>query len=290
MIRSMTGFGSAVSEVDNKIITAEVRSVNSKFLDLNLRLPSNYKDKELELRNELSKELERGKIDITVTIEYSDDSTKVSINKDLIKAYFDELKSLDADYKISSSDYLNIIMRFPEVFNVEKREVDEKEWEQIKAVIYKAKQAYQLFRDDEGKVLEKDLKDRINTISKLFSGVEKLEGPRTEAVRKRLNVSLEEFINANNIDRNRLEQEMIYYIEKNDISEEKTRLKSHCDYFISSINEPASNGKKLSFISQEIGREINTIGSKANDAGIQKLVVEMKDELEKIKEQLMNVI
>lgn len=290
MIRSMTGFGSAVSEIDNKIITAEVRSVNSKFLDLNLRLPSNYKDKELELRNELSKELERGKIDITVTVAYSDDSTKVSINKDLIKAYFDELKSLDADYKISSSDYLNIIMRFPEVFNVEKREVDEKEWEQIKAVIYKAKQAYQIFRNDEGKVLEKDLKERLDSISKLLSGVEKLEGPRTEAVKKRLNAALEEFINTNNIDRNRLEQEMIYYIEKNDISEEKTRLKSHCDYFISSINELTSNGKKLSFISQELGREINTIGSKANDAGIQKLVVEMKDELEKIKEQLMNVI
>src|SRR5258708_7595373 len=145
MIRSMTGFGSAVSAIDNKIITAEIRSVNSKYLDLTLRLPADYKDKDLELRNELSKELERGKIDITVAIEYSDDSTRVSINKNLIRAYFDELKSLDADYKISSSDYLGIIMRFPEVFNVEKREVDEKEWSQVKEVIEKAKQEYLSF-------------------------------------------------------------------------------------------------------------------------------------------------
>jgi uncharacterized protein (TIGR00255 family) len=290
MIRSMTGFGIAVSELDNKIITVEMRSVNSKFLDLNLRLPSSYKDKDLELRNELSKELERGKIDIAVTIEYSDDFTKVSINKTLIKAYFDELKSLDADYKISSSDYLNIIMRFPEVFNVEKREIDEEEWSQIKKVIDQAKKAYLLFRDTEGKALETDLKNRLKTISKLLEGVEKLEGPRAEAVRKKLTSSLEEFIKAGNIDRNRLEQEMIYYIEKIDISEEKTRLKSHCDYFISSMNEPTSNGKKLGFIAQEIGREINTIGSKANDAEMQKIVVDMKDELEKIKEQLMNVI
>jgi len=290
MIRSMTGFGSAVSEIDNKIITVEMRSVNSKFLDLNLRLPSSYKDKDLELRNELSKELERGKIDISVAIEYSDDSTKVSINKNLIKAYFDELKSLDSDYKISSSDYLNIIMRFPEVFNVEKREVDEEEWAQIKKVIDEAKKAYLLFRDTEGKALEKDLKERINTISKLLTGIEKLEPLRSEAVRKKLTASLEEFIAADKLDRNRLEQEMIYYIEKIDISEEKTRLKTHCDYFISSMNEATSNGKKLGFIAQEIGREINTIGSKANDAGMQKYVVDMKDELEKIKEQLMNVI
>ncbi len=267
-----------------------MRSVNSKFLDLNLRLPSSYKDKDLELRNELSKELERGKIDIYVTIEYSEETTKVTINKTLIKAYFDELKSLDADYKISSSDYLNIIMRFPEVFNTEKREVDENEWSQIKTVIDQTKKAYLLFRDTEGKALENDLKNRISVISKLLSGVEKFEASRAEAVRKKLTSSLEEFIKAANIDRNRLEQEMIYYIEKNDISEEKTRLKSHCDYFISSMNEPTSNGKKLSFIAQEIGREVNTIGSKANDAEMQKHVVDMKDELEKIKEQLMNVI
>lgn len=290
MIRSMTGFGSAVSEIENKIITAEIRSVNSKFLDLNLRLPSTYKDKDLELRNELSKELERGKIDISVSIEYSDDSTKVSINKNLIKAYFDELKSLDADYKISSSDYLNIIMRFPEVFNVEKRVIDEAEWSQVKKVIEEAKKAYLLFRDTEGKALETDLKNRIKTIDTLLAAVEKLEGPRSEAVRKKLTSSLEEFIAAGKIDRNRLEQEMIYYIEKIDISEEKTRLKTHCDFFIASVNEPASNGKKLGFIAQEIGREINTIGSKANDAEMQKIVVDMKDELEKIKEQLMNVI
>jgi uncharacterized protein (TIGR00255 family) len=290
MIRSMTGFGSANSEGDNKIIMAEIRSVNSKFLDLTLRLPSNYKEKELELRHELSKELERGKIDISVTIEQSSETVKVNINKSLIKAYFDELKTLDKDYKISSTDYLNIIMRFPEVFKVEEKMVDEKEWEEILQVVKKAKDNYNSFRDAEGKALEKDLKERIRIISSLLAGIEKLEGPRTEAVRKRLSSSLEEFVNANNIDRNRLEQEMIYYIEKTDISEEKTRLKTHCDYFLKTMHEDASSGKKLSFISQEIGREINTIGSKANDAEMQKLVVGMKDELEKVKEQLMNVI
>jgi uncharacterized protein (TIGR00255 family) len=290
MIRSMTGFGNAVNEVKNKTITVEIKSVNSKFFDLSLRLPMAYKDKDLELRSELAKELERGKVDVNFVIDSPDSFKRVSINSSLVKAYYDELKSLSKDLQINTTDYLGLILKLPEVLNADKVTGDEEEWKQLMKTMDKALKAFQSFRKKEGESIEKDMKERIRQIELRLKNIEKLEPERITGLRKKLSLSLEEFISANNIDRNRFEQELIFYIEKLDISEEKVRLRSHCEYFLKTMDETASNGKKLAFITQEIGREINTIGSKANDAGIQKFVVEMKDELEKIKEQILNVL
>jgi uncharacterized protein (TIGR00255 family) len=290
MIRSMTGFGNAVAEAGNKTITVEIKSVNSKFFDLSLRLPLAYKEKDLELRSELAKELERGKIDVSFVIDSPDVLKKVSINTGLVKAYHAELKSLSDDLQLKTTDYLGMILRMPEVLNADKTTADEKEWKQLKSTLDKALKAFQSFRKKEGESIEKDMKERIRQIESRLKSIEKLEPERITGIRKKLSTGLEEFISSNNIDRNRFEQELIFYIEKLDISEEKVRLRSHCDFFLKTMDEAATNGKKLAFITQEIGREINTIGSKANDAGIQKFVVEMKDELEKIKEQILNVL
>jgi len=290
MIRSMTGFGTSVAEHGNKTITVEIKSVNSKFFDLSLRLPSAYKDKDLELRSELAKDLERGKVDISIIIDSPDVSKKTSINAPLAKAYFEELKSLNNDFKLDTADYLSIILKMPEVLSVEKTTGDDEEWKQLKTTLAKALKAFQEFREKEGASIEKDMNERVRQIEIRLKEIEKIEPVRLTNLRKKLSGSLEEFIQANNIDRNRFEQELIFYIEKIDISEEKVRLRTHCEYFLSTVKEKSSNGKKLAFITQEIGREINTIGSKANDAAMQKHVVEMKDELEKIKEQILNVL
>lgn len=290
MISSMTGFGNAVVENGDKIITAEIKSVNSKFFDLSLRLPAAYKDKDLEIRSELAKSLERGKVDVSLVIESHVVQKKISINTPLLKAYYDELKSLNDELHLNTTDYLGLILRMPEVLNAEKSVGDEEEWNLLKKVLDNALQAFQSFRKKEGATIEKDMKERIRSIDGLLISIEKLEPGRLTALRKKISGNLEEFIQSNNIDRNRFEQELIFYIERLDISEEKIRLRSHTDYFLKTMNENTSNGKKLAFITQEIGREINTIGSKANDAGIQKLVVEMKDELEKVKEQILNVL
>ncbi|MCX6290686.1 MAG: YicC family protein [Bacteroidetes bacterium] len=290
MIRSMTGFGNAVAEIGNKTITVEIKSVNSKFFDLSLRLPSAYKDKDLEIRSELSKELERGKVDVSILLDSPDAPKRTSINVPLVKAYYEELKTLTNDLNISKPDYLALILKMPEVLNTDKTTGDEKEWKQLKKTMEEALQSFHSFRKKEGESIEKDMKERVREIEKRLKEIEKLEPERMTGYRKKLTGSLEEFIQSNNIDRNRFEQELIFYIEKIDISEEKVRLRSHCEYFLKTMSEPTSNGKKLAFITQEIGREINTIGSKANDAGMQKLVVEMKDELEKIKEQILNVL
>ena len=215
---------------------------------------------------------------------------KISINTPLLKAYYDELKSLNDELHLNTTDYLGLILRMPEVLNAEKSVGDEEEWNLLKKVLDNALQAFQSFRKKEGATIEKDMKERIRSIDGLLISIEKLEPGRLTALRKKISGNLEEFIQSNNIDRNRFEQELIFYIERLDISEEKIRLRSHTDYFLKTMNENTSNGKKLAFITQEIGREINTIGSKANDAGIQKLVVEMKDELEKVKEQILNVL
>jgi uncharacterized protein (TIGR00255 family) len=286
----MTGFGNAVAETGTKTITVEIKSVNSKFFDLSLRLPLAYKDKDLELRSELAKELERGKVDVSFVVDSPETLKKVSVNAPLIKAYYAELKSIDNELQLGTTDYLGLILRMPEVLNADKMTADEEEWKQLRNTLDKALKAFQSFRKTEGESIEKDMKERIKQIETRLKEIEKLEPERIASLRKKLSVSLEEFISSNNIDRNRFEQELIFYIEKLDISEEKVRLRSHCDYFLKTMNEAASNGKKLAFITQEIGREINTIGSKANDAGIQKFVVEMKDELEKIKEQILNVL
>jgi len=291
MIKSMTGFGKSVTEIPGKKITIEIRSLNSKSFDLNLRLPYLYKEKELELRGDLSKQIERGKLDITIFTESTQETSPVVINKTLAKRYYQELKELSKEIEGEDKNFLSLVLKMPEVMKSEKEiaELDKNEWAQVKEAIGKALEAFQKFRSDEGKVLEKEFKTRIDTIAKLLKDVVSNDAKRIKNIRTRIEKNLDELVEKEKIDKNRLEQELIYYIEKLDITEEKLRLKTHLDYFLKTMQEP-SGGRKLGFISQEIGREINTIGSKANDASIQKFVVEMKDELEKIKEQLLNVL
>src|SRR3989344_4559788 len=290
-MKSMTGFGKATAEIPGKKVTVEVRSLNSKQLDLNLRLPYLYKEKELELRADISKQIERGKVDITVLTEATQDSLPVAINKTLAKTYYKELKSLSEELGESNQNLLSLVVKMPDVMKAEREvvELDEAEWKQIKATVDKAIDAFQKFRDDEGKTLSNEFTNRIGLIDNLLVEVVKMDAARVENIRSRIKNSLAEVIEKEKIDQNRFEQELVYYIEKLDITEEKLRLKTHIDYFLNTMKE-AGSGRKLGFISQEIGREINTIGSKANDATVQKLVVQMKDELEKIKEQLLNVL
>ncbi|MGQ0827034.1 MAG: YicC/YloC family endoribonuclease [Bacteroidota bacterium] len=290
-LKSMTGFGKAITEIPGKKVTVEVRSLNSKGLDLNLRIPYIYKEKELELRADISRQLERGKVDLTVYTESTEESLPVSINTKLAKTYYKELKSLSEELNESGKDLLSIIVKMPDVMKAEREtaELDEEEWKQVKLTINKAIEAFQGFRSDEGKTLLKEFESRISIISSLLLEVVTLDGLRIQNIKERIKTNLAEAIDKEKIDHNRFEQELIYYIEKLDITEEKLRLKTHLDYFTKTMQEPAS-GRKLGFISQEIGREINTIGSKANDSGIQKIVVQMKDELEKIKEQMLNVL
>jgi uncharacterized protein (TIGR00255 family) len=291
MIKSMTGFGKSVTEIPGKKVTVEVRSLNSKALDLNLRLPYIYKEKELGLRSDISKQIERGKIDLTVFTESNQETLPVAINKTLAKTYYRELKALSEELNENSTNLLALVVKMPEVMKAEREvvELDEAEWEQVKMAVDRAIEAFQKFRSDEGKILANEFQTRIGIIYALLEDVVKMDSSRVENVRTRIKNNIAEFVEKEKIDQNRFEQELIYYIEKLDITEEKLRLKTHLDYFMNTMQEPAC-GRKLGFISQEIGREINTIGSKANDAGVQKLVVQMKDELEKIKEQLLNVL
>lgn len=287
----MTGFGKFATEIPGKKIAVEIRSLNSKSLDLNLRLPYLYKEKELELRSDISKQIERGKVDFTLYMEIVQESLPVSINADLVKGYYRELKNLSEQLGENNTDILPIVLKMPEVMKPEKEvaELSDDEWQQVKKTVDNAIAAFQKFRQDEGKVLEKDFLGRVGIIRELLAEVEQKDGKRVEGIKARIKNNIEEVVEKEKMDKNRFEQELIYYIEKLDITEEKLRLKTHLDYFLNTISEPSS-GRKLGFISQEIGREINTIGSKANDADIQKIVVRMKDELEKIKEQLLNVL
>ena len=283
----MTGFGKAVLELPGKKITVEVRSLNSKQLDLNLRVPSLYREKEAELRSEISKTVERGKVDLGIYSESTGEASAVSVNLPLAKNYYQELKTLAKELNEKNDHLLPIVVKMPDVFRNERQELDEKEWKEVAGTVSAALAAFNVFRADEGKTLKKELLGRIDAITGLLEEVKKLDEKRIPAVRERLQKSVDEL--KEKVDQNRFEQELIYYIEKFDITEEKVRLLTHCEYFRKTIEE-ASSGRKLGFISQEIGREINTIGSKANDAGIQKLVVQMKDDLEKVKEQLLNVL
>jgi uncharacterized protein (TIGR00255 family) len=290
-LKSMTGFGKAVSEIPGKKVTVEVRSLNSKQLDLNLRIPYYYKEKELELRTEIGKQLERGKVDISVYTESTLETLPIALNKELAKTYYKELKSLSEELNETNNDLLALALKMPDVMKAEREvvELDEAEWKLVKSVVDKAIEAFQKFRDDEGKSLSAEFSMRISIIERLLAEIITFDAARVSNIKTRIKNNLEEVIDVNKIDQNRFEQELIYYIEKLDITEEKLRLKTHLDYFIATMKEPAA-GRKLGFISQEIGREINTIGSKANDAEMQKLVVQMKDELEKIKEQMLNVL
>ncbi len=287
----MTGYGKAEGEFHSKKISIEVKSLNSKQLDLNLRVPSAYKEKELDLRNEISREMVRGKVDFTISLDTPDDLMQANINPAMIKSYYQKISDLSTELRLSvPEDIISTLIRMPDALKLEKQVISEKEWKFLFENVMKALGNLNEFRMQEGRALEKDLTDRIYLIDHLSYSLEPFETQRIEKLKLRIKNNLFEIIPKDTIDQNRFEQEMIYYIEKLDITEEKVRLNNHCSYFIETLNEPESNGKKLGFIAQEIGREINTIGSKANDVDIQKIVISMKDELEKIKEQLNNVL
>lgn len=286
MIYSMTGYGKATAECSDKKITIEIRSLNSKTLDLNTRIPYLFKEKELEIRKILSEKLQRGKVDFSIHTEANGDTKSQSVNSEIIKAYIEEFKQITPD--ASDAELLSIVMRLPDVMAFTSHEIDEDEWETISKLIVEATDNLNEFRLTEGKVLEKDFIQRIQNIVDLLQQVKPFEKERLETIKERFVKNLEE-LNVD-YDQNRYEQEMIFYLERLDITEEKVRLKNHCDYFIETLESPESEGKKLGFICQEIGREINTLGSKSNNSGMQKIVVQMKDELEKIKEQMLNIL
>lgn len=285
----MTGFGKASIEFDTKTVHVEIRSLNSKGADINLRLSSIYRNFELELRNEISKQLERGKIDVSIYVESKQEETPVEINSLLAKAYKHKLQNLATELNEPLTDVLHQVLKMPDVLKSERNQADENEWKQIKQAINQAISQLNNFRDIEGLSLKKDFEERLAKINSCLNDLKTLDEKRLSTIKARIRTNLYEVISKDKIDENRFEQELIYYIEKLDINEEKVRLQTHLDYFLSTMIEPSA-GRKLNFIAQEIGREINTIGSKANDAHIQKLVVLMKDELEKIKEQCNNVL
>jgi len=285
MIQSMTGYGKSVLQLPSKKISIEVKSLNSKNLDLNTRMPSLYREKELGIRKLIASKLERGKVDFSLYMEITGEETSTQINKTVVKQYIKQLKDVvDGD----ETELLKMAIRLPDAVTTERDEMDEDEWDEIAAEINTALDKIQQYRLDEGKSLESEFFDRVKNIADLLDEVIAMDPERIEGVRERLHKGVAEL--KEKVDENRFEQELVFYIEKFDITEEKVRLKNHLDYFISALNSDDSNGKKLGFISQEMGREINTIGSKSNYAPMQKLVVQMKDELEKIKEQLLNVL
>ncbi len=291
MIKSMTGYGKAIAETPQKKITIEIKSLNSKQLDLNTKLPWLYKEKEPEIRNLISQRLDRGKIDFSIFFDMLDDEVVTVINKSAVRKYYDQFREIAADLNINLDDQIfTAIMKLPDTLKTEKPEMPESEWDLVRNKINESITMLDLYRIEEGKSIMIDLKKCIGKILSFLEKIETFEEGRIIKIREKLKSILEENLNSENIDKNRFEQELIFYLEKYDINEEKVRLKTHCDYFIDTTSTPAPNGKILNFITQEIGREINTIGSKANDASIQKLVVMMKDELEKIKEQTLNVL
>ncbi|MBN1952859.1 MAG: YicC family protein [Bacteroidales bacterium] len=291
MMLSMTGYGKTVCELPTRQVTIEIKSLNSKQLDIYTRLPNLYKEKELELRNLISKYLIRGKVEFNITYETTDASSNARINFPLVKEYYAQLKGLTEELGAENDDALmQIIMRFPDALMAEKEELSDQEWSVIQTKIEEALLKMIEFRKREGQALRNDILMRIDTILELQEKIKPLEKDRIERIKEKLNSSLGIIQDQEKIDSNRYEQELIYYLEKIDITEEEVRLSNHCKFFKEVSEEKDPSGKKLSFISQEIGREINTLGSKANHSDIQRLVVMMKDELEKIKEQLMNVL
>ncbi len=285
----MTGFGKSEATLENKKITVEVKSLNSKQADVNMRIPSIYREKELQLRKNIQQSLERGKIDCSVYVENTGSESNYQLNSSLIQNYYTQLQALDFVDQ-DKVDYMSILMRMPDVMKNERSTLDEEEWIQLEGAVNNALEAINNFRDQEGKSLELELTTRVQNIENLLLKVEDFEEERVQKVRDRITGNIEEAIDKASIDENRLEQEIIFYIEKLDVTEEKVRLKTHCEYFMKTLNGKAGQGRKLGFIAQEMGREINTLGSKANHSDIQKIVVNMKDELEKIKEQVLNVL
>ena len=286
MIQSMTGFGKATLQLPTKKITVEVKSLNSKGLDLNVRTPSVYREMELGLRNQIALALERGKIDFSIFIENTAEQTSTKVNVPIVKAYINQLKAVYAD--ADETELMKMAVRMPDALKTERDEIDETDWTQIQTVITEALQNILTFRKDEGASLEKEFQLRIGNIRQYMTDALALDPERVKAIKERLQTAISEL--KVNVDENRFEQELIYYLEKLDITEEKVRLTNHLDYFLETIKGTEANGRKLGFITQEMGREINTMGSKSNHAQMQKLVVMMKDELEKIKEQVLNVL
>jgi TIGR00255 family protein len=291
MIKSMTGFGKVECALENKTISIVIRSVNSKQLDILFHLPLKYRDYEFDFRAEATKIAQRGKIDVTVTCTTNAGNASANINKDAVAAYFNQLQPIAEEMKIdiNSTVILKSILSMPGVFEVEGKTENVEEKEIVFDCFRKAFKEFNNYREHEGAALISDIMKRVDNIENLLSEVAKFEGERLAQIKLRIENSFNEFIPSVQVDKNRFEQEMIYYLEKLDITEEKVRLKQHCDYFRQTAKEENS-GRKLGFISQEMGREINTLGSKANDVNIQRLVVQMKDELEKIKEQILNIL
>lgn len=292
MLISMTGFGKATLELENKKVSIEIKSLNSKQLDINTRMPNLYKEKDLVLRNEIKNKLERGKVELSVFIESVGTDKETKINKPIVEGYYKQLSELSTELGIpmEKEPILQTIVKLPDALKTEHQELDEEEWNKIFAGFKAAVKDLTSFRNQEGKALQEDIFARITNIENLLEEVPQYESDRIETVKTRINDNLNDFVEKQNVDKNRFEQEIIYYLEKLDITEEKVRLANHCKYFIETAGNGTSIGKKLGFIAQEIGREINTLGSKANDSNIQKIVIQMKDELEKIKEQLLNVL
>ncbi|WP_348823900.1 YicC/YloC family endoribonuclease [Flavobacterium aestuarii] len=286
MIQSMTGFGKATLQLPTKKITVEVKSLNSKGLDLNVRMPSLYREMELGLRNQIALKLERGKIDFSIFIESTAEQTSTKVNVPIVKAYISQLREVYA--QADETELMKMAVRMPDTMKIEREEIDENDWAQIQTAIEEALQNILNFRKDEGQSLENEFQLRIANIRQFMNEALVLDPERVQAIKDRLQAAIAEL--QVNVDENRFEQELIYYLEKLDITEEKVRLTNHLDYFLETINGTEANGRKLGFITQEMGREINTMGSKSNHAQMQKLVVQMKDELEKIKEQVLNVL
>ncbi len=286
MIQSMTGFGKATLQLPTKKITVEVKSLNSKGLDLNVRIPSLYREMELGLRNQIALKLERGKVDFSIFIESTAEQTSTKVNVPIVKGYIEQLRAVYANAE--ETELMKMAIRMPDTLKTEREEIDENDWAQIETAIDEALQNIVNFRKDEGQSLEKEFQLRIANIRQYMNEALALDPERVQAIKDRLQTAIAEL--KVNVDENRFEQELIYYLEKLDITEEKVRLTNHLDYFLETLKGKEANGRKLGFITQEMGREINTMGSKSNHAQMQKLVVQMKDELEKIKEQVLNVL
>ncbi len=285
MIESMTGYGKAVTQLPNKKLTIEIRSLNSKNIDIITRIPSSYKEKELAIRKKLAKKLVRGKVSFVMQIESTGIEGATKINKELVRKYVEDLKEISTS---DSDNLLDIAMRLPDTLRTEKEELDVAEWKVVENCIDTAITEIVAYRQTEGAVLEKDFRNRVKTIINLLEQVNVLDPERKKDLRDKLKKAIDEL--KQKVDENRFEQEMIYYLEKLDITEEQVRLKNHLDYYLEMLDSDTSNGRKLGFITQEMGREINTLGSKANFARMQKIVIQMKDELEKIKEQNLNIL
>jgi uncharacterized protein (TIGR00255 family) len=290
MIQSMTGFGKSTGELNEKRITVEVKSLNSKQLDLNTRIPSSYREKEMEIRSELLQKLERGKIEFSIFLESVGGKSFSQINQPVFEAYYRQIKEIATNLHIDlPSDWFTVLLRLPETMKTDLTELDEKEWGLVQQIFRNAINQLIAFRKQEGLMLEEIFRQKINNITVLLSEINKYEDERIEKIKEKILDALQKN-EISTFDNNRFEQELIFYIEKLDINEEKARLKNHLDYFIDTLKQGNGQGKKLGFIAQEIGREINTLGSKSNHAEMQQMVVQMKDELEQIKEQVFNVL